>query len=136
MVYSMEFRRAVFAAHEECGSSSDVAEQFNCSESWVRRLAQVHRQTGSLEPRQQKKPDRRKFMPDDDAQLRALIAATPDMTLGELADALANKVSVATVWRATQRLKLPLKKSPSTPPSKTGRTLRKRGNGGSGDSGT
>jgi transposase len=136
MVYSIEFRCAVAKAHEECGSSQEVAEQFGCSESWVRRLVQIQRQTGSLEPRQQKMPDRRKFLPKDDAQLRALIAATPDMTLGELAAALTNKVSVATVWRATQRLQLPLKKSPSTPPNRTGRTLRPRGADGSDDSGT
>src|SRR5258706_16156018 len=124
MVYSIEFRRAVFAAHEECGSSREVAEQFNCSESWVRRLVQVHRQTGSLEPRKQKMPDRRKFMPADDAQLRALIAATPDMTLGELADALANKVSVATVWRGTPLIKMKIKKKPSTPTSKNDRAVK------------
>lgn len=129
-VYSIEFRRAVAKAHEECGSSREVAEQFGCSESWVRRLVQTQRQTGSLEARKQKMPDRRKFLPEDDAQLRALIAATPDMTLGELADALDTKVSVATVWRATQRLKLPLKKSRSTPPSRIDRTSKKRATGG------
>jgi transposase-like protein len=38
MTYAMEFRRVVAAAYDECGSSADVAEQFGCSESWVRRL--------------------------------------------------------------------------------------------------
>jgi len=133
--YSIEFRRAVARAHDECGSSWEVAEQFGCSESWVRRLMQTQRETGSLEARKQKMPDLRKFLPEDDAQLRALIAATPDMTLGELAEALDTKVSVATVWRATQRLKLPLKKSPSTPPNRIGRTSRKSGINGTDNSG-
>ncbi|MEI8159362.1 MAG: IS630 family transposase [Burkholderiales bacterium] len=110
MVYAIEFRRAVAKAHEECGSSEQVAEQFGCSESWVRKLTQTQRETGSLEARKQKMPDHQKFLAEDDIQLRELIAATPDMTLGELAAALTTKVSVSTVWRATQRLGLPLKK--------------------------
>jgi transposase len=135
MAYAIEYRRAVAKAHEECGSSAHVAEQFGCSESWVRKLVQIERETGSLEARKQEMPDLRKFLPDDDAQLRALIAATPDMTLGELAAALTKKVSVSTVWRATQRLKLPLKKSRSTPPSRIVPTSRKRAINGTGGSG-
>jgi transposase len=135
MVYAIEFRRAVAKAHAECGSSAQVAEKFGCSESWVRRLIQVQRETGSLEARKQKMPDRRKFLSEDEAQLRALIAATPDMTLGELAAALTKKVCVATVWRATQRLKLPLKKSPDTPPSRIVPTSRKNATNGTTDSG-
>lgn len=135
MAYAIEFRRAVAKGHEECGSSEQVAEQFGCSESWVRKLLQTQRETGSLEARKQKMPDRTKFLSEDDIQLRELIAATPDMTLGELAEALTKKVSVSTVWRATQRLKLPLKKSRSVPPSRTVPTSRKRATNGMGGSG-
>jgi len=136
MIYTMEFRRAAFKAHEEYGSSREVAELFGCSESWVRRLVQVERLTGSLEPRRQKMPDRRKLLPEDEAQLLELITRTPDMTLGELAAALEKKVSVATVWRAAERLQLPLKKSRSTPPSRTGRTSSKGAPPGSSHSAT
>jgi transposase len=134
MAYAIEFRRAVARAHEACGSSAQVAEDFGCCESWVRRLVQVQRETGSLEARKQKMPDRKKFLAEDDAQLRALIAATPDMTLGELAEALTTKVNVSTVWRATQRLKLPLKKSRSTPPSRIVPTSKKPATNGTGSS--
>src|SRR5687768_8677750 len=127
----MEFRVLVAAAYDECGSSIEVAEEYNCSESWVRRLVQRRRETGSLEPLKPKRPDARKLDDDDLEHLRGLIAAKPDMTLGELAEALGNKASVPTVWRATQALGLPLKKRPSTPPSRTGRTSRRRGAGGS-----
>lgn len=37
-MYSMEFRGAVAKAYDECVSSIQVAEQFECGESWVRRL--------------------------------------------------------------------------------------------------
>ena len=131
MAYSIEFRRAVAKAHEECGSSREVAEQFCCSESWVRRLVQRQRETGSLEPLPPRLPDNNKLDDADLDQLRKLIDQTPDMTLGELAEAMASKVSVPTIWRATQKLRLPFKKSPSTPLNRTGRTLPRRGGTGS-----
>src|SRR5438045_2776342 len=133
--YSMDFRCAVARIYDECGSSSEVAEQFGCSESWVRRLIQRRRDHGSLEPRPRGKPNNHKLDADDEQQLRQLIAHTPDMTLGELAAALDTKVSVPTVWRATQRLKLPLKKSPSMPPNRIARTSKKDGTSGSSSSG-
>ncbi len=121
MPYSMEFRIAVANDYEETGSSIETAEKFGCSESWVRRLIQRFRETGSLAPRPTRPPDTSKLDANDLEQLRVLIEGTPDMTLGELAEALSNKVSVPTIWRATQKLDLPLKKSPSTPVSRTER---------------
>ena len=131
MAYAMEFREAVARAYDECGSSIEVAEQFNCSESWVRRLIQRRRETGSLAPRPPKLPHNNKLDEKDLKRLQELIRRTPDMTLAELAEALDDKVSVPTVWRATQALGLPLKKSPCMPPSRTARTLSKRGTHGS-----
>lgn len=122
MAYPMEFRVLVAAAYDECGSSAEVADDYGCSESWVRRLVQRRREGGSLAPLTPKRPDARKLDDADLERLRALIAAKPDMTLAELADALGNKASVPTVWRATQALDLPLKKRPNTPPSRTGPT--------------
>lgn len=136
MAYSMEFRRAVAKAYDECGSSIQVAEDFGCCESWVRRLIQRRRATGSLDPLPAKLPDNNKLDERDLEKLRRLIADTPDMTLAELAAALGGKASVPTVWRATQKLDLPLKKSPSTPPSRTAPTSRRRATRGGGGSRT
>jgi len=121
----MEFRIAVAAAHDECGSSIEVAEIFGCSESWVRRLIQRRNAGSSLAPLTPKRPDTRKLDDDDLVQLRNLIDAKPDMTLGELAEALNNKASVPTVWRATQALNLPLKKRTHTPVSRIEKTFRR-----------
>lgn len=110
MAYSMDFRRVVAAAYEACGSSAEVAAEFGCCAAWVRRLAQRQRETGSLAPKPLKLPDNTKLKEKDLEELRNLIAAKPDMTLGELAAALTTKVSVATVHRATKKLGLPLKK--------------------------
>jgi transposase len=113
----MEFRKAVAAAYDECGSSIDVAEQFHCSQAWVRRLIQRRREDGTLSPRPLKPPDNRKLKEKELSELARLIEESPDLTLQELADRLEPQVSIATVHRATKRLKLPLKKSPSMPPS-------------------
>jgi putative transposase len=121
MTYSIEFRRAVAAAYEDSESSAEVAERFACSESWVRRLIQRQRETGSLEPRPPQLPNNFKLDEAELAELGELITAKPDMTLEELAAALSKKVSVSTVHRATKKLKLTLKKSPSTPRNRTGR---------------
>lgn len=140
MTYSMEFRRAVAKAYDGCGSSIEVAEQFECSASWVRRLIQRRRDTGSLEPLPAKLPDNQKLDEQDLEELRRLIAGKPDMTLGELAEALEQgrdkRVSVPTVWRATQSLGLTLKKKRATPPSRTARTWRSGGGPGSSSSRT
>jgi transposase len=136
MAYSMEFRVAVAKAHEESGSSDEVAEAFGCSASWVRRLIQRQRESGSLEPRPLKLPNNKKLDEPDLERLRQLIANQPDMTLAELAKELNNKVSVPTVWRATQALGLPLKKKRSMPPNKTEPMSKRRGPSGLGGSRT
>ena len=118
----MEFRKAVAAAYDACGSSLEVAEQFHCSQAWVRRLIQRRREDGTLSPRPLKPPDNRKLKEKELSELGRLIDASPDLTLQELADRLTTKVSLATVHRATKRLKLPRKKSHSTPRNRSGRT--------------
>jgi transposase len=119
----MQFRLAVASDYDLTGSSIETAETFGCSEAWVRRLIQRRRETGSLElPPPRKRRDASKLDQGDLDQLAKLIAAKPDMTLAELVDALGRKASVPTVWRATQKLGLRLKKRPSTPPSRTVRT--------------
>jgi transposase len=131
MAYPMEFRRLVAAAYDACGSSIDVAEQYGCSESWARRLIQRRRETGSLAPRPERRPDNALLKEDDLAELAELIARKPDMTLEELAAALTKKVSISTVHRAAEKIRHPLKKSPSTPPNNSVPTSRRRGPCGS-----
>ena len=136
MAYAMEFRRAAAKAYDECGSSIEVAEQLGCSESWVRRLIQRRGLTDSLEPLPARRPDNRKLQEPELERLRKLIAEKPDMTLAELAAALGGVVSVPTVWRATRKLGLTLKKSPRTPPSRTAPTSRSGATTGSSSSRT
>jgi transposase len=117
----MEVRLAV-AAYNERGSSTEVAEQFGCSASWGRRLMQRERESGSLEPRPPKRPDRRNFDQADPDHLAAAIARRPDPTLAELAAALGHKVGVPTVLRARRKLGFSRKKNLSMPPSRAAPT--------------
>ena len=123
MAYSMDFRRAVARAYDESGSSIEVAEQFNCSESWVRRLIQHRRERGTLEPLTTARHDDQRSYDDADEQaIRDLIKHKPDATLAEVAEAIGKSAHPGTVSRTLARLNLPRKKSPRTPPSKTDRT--------------
>jgi transposase len=118
MPYSMDFRIAVARAYDECGSSTEVAEEYGCSASWVRRLVQQQRQRGTLEPLSPaRRDDQRTYDDADEQRIRELIKARPDATLAEVAEAIAKPAHVATVSRTLARLGLPRKKSPRTPSS-------------------
>ena len=122
MAYSMDLRRSVARAYDETGSSLEVAEQFGCSESWVRRLIQHRRERGTLEPRTTARhDDQRSYNDGDEQAIRELIKHKPDATLAEVAEAIGKPAHPGTVSRTLMRLNLPRKKSPRTPPSRTGR---------------
>jgi transposase len=123
MAYSMDLRERVARAHAESGSSAEVAETFGCSESWVRRLTQRLRETGSLAARSTARTDdQRAFDGADEAKIRALIRERPDATLAEVAEAIGKPACPGTVSRTLKRLKLPRKKSRRTRPSGTAPT--------------
>jgi transposase len=118
MPYPMQYRIAVARHYDETGSSIETADVMGCSESWVRDLIKRRRETGSLDVLPSTRKYESKLDSDDLEQLARLIADKPDLTLGELADALSNKASVPTVWRATKKLGYSLKKKLSTPPNR------------------
>src|SRR5580698_8556499 len=98
MAYSMDFRIAVARAYDECGSSTEVAEEYGCSASWVRRLVQQGRERGTLEPLPSARHDDQRIYDDADEQkIRELIKIKPDATLAEVAQALNKPAHPATV---------------------------------------
>ena len=123
MAYSMDLRRRVAQSHEESGSSADVADQYHCSESWVRRLTQTLRERGTLEPlTSARRADQRAYNDADELTIRELIRHKPDATLAEVIEAIGKPVHPGTVSRTLKRMNLPRKKSPRTPPNKIVRT--------------
>lgn len=120
MAYSMDFRERVARAHRESGSSAEVAETHNCSESWVRRLTQQLRETGSMVAKSTARTDDQRAYDDkDEVAIRELIKQKPDATLAEVAAAIGKPACPGTVCRTLQRLKLVRKKSRRTRPSRT-----------------
>lgn len=118
MAYSMDLRERVVRAHAECGSSEQVAEQFDVSASWVRRMVQLLRETDGLAPRSSaRRDDQRAYDDADEARIRQFIKDKPDATLAEVIGAVGKPASPATASRTLLRLGLPRKKSRRTPPS-------------------
>jgi len=108
--YSMDLRERVFKAWEASGDADDVAATFGVSRAWVHRLAQRYRETQSLAPGRQTK-FRARVLAEQEARLKALVAATPDATLAELRAQLPTTAALSTLWLELDRLGLTVKKN-------------------------
>ena len=119
--YSQDLRDRIIQALEAGRETQRaIALRFCVSGAFVEKLWQRWRRTGSSRP----KPHaggRQSTLKDHLALLAHEVAQQPDATLAELRDRVAAahgpRVSTATICRALQRLKLPVKKSRSTPRS-------------------
>jgi transposase len=118
--YSMDVRERVLAACDENEATKVVAQRFNVSPAWVRRLKQHRRERGDISPR---KGGGSRGFKIDRRQLSRLINEQPDATLAELRQRLSVSVSLWSICRALKQLKYSYKKSRSTPPSRTGPML-------------
>jgi len=108
--YSMDLRERVFKAWESSGDAEEVAATFGVSRSWVHRLAQRERDTGSLAPRQQT-TFRRRVLAGLEERLKATVDARPDATLMEIREALPTTAALSTLWLELDRLGLTVKKN-------------------------
>jgi transposase len=119
----MDLRERVVAACDQgIGTRAEIAERFSVSVSWIRRLLQRRRETGSIAP----KPRGGGHPPAFDAaaaqRLRQAVAADSDATLEELAQARGVACSTAAVDRALKRSGWGSRENKvrSGPPSKIG----------------
>jgi transposase len=108
--YSMDLRERVLKAWNASGDADEVAATFDVSRAWVHRLAQRHRETGSIAPHKQTK-FRARALAAQEERLKALVNATPDATLAELRAALPTTAALSTVWLTLDRLGLTVKKN-------------------------
>ena len=108
--YSMDLRERVLKAWHASGDADEIATTFGVSRAWVHRLAQRHRETGSIAPRKQTK-FRSRVLAGQEARLSALITARPDSTLAELREALPTTAALSTLWLEIDRLGLTFKKN-------------------------
>src|SRR4051812_19777060 len=109
--YSMDLRERVAAACDEGGDTrAEVAERLGVSESWIRRLLQRRRETGSIAPRPHGGGRPPAFDVEGLERLRRAVADRPDATLAELRAAAGATCGITAVHSATVALRLTLKK--------------------------
>jgi transposase len=109
--YSQDLRqRIVDSVRRRDGTIGQIAERFLVSISFVTRLLQLHRSTGSVEPRPHGGGNPALLGPEDLERLRELIRRRPDATLEECRSHLGASCSAMTISRALSKLGLPRKK--------------------------
>jgi transposase len=123
--YSQDLRERIIATLEVGQDSQlEIAENFGVSLSFVEKLWQRWRQTGSCAALA-KAGGNRRTLQDDEALIRAEVAKQPDVRLTELCQRVAEAggatASPSMMCRELQRLNLPRKKSLSTTRSATPR---------------
>lgn len=119
--YSMDLRERVLADCDAGIGTQAVAQKYRVSRAWVRRLKQRRREEGRIGPRPCRNP-RRPALEAHAGRLAELVRETPDATLAERRQKLAVSVSLPTLCRALQSLKLSFKKKSCTPRSRTAPT--------------
>ena len=131
--YSDDLRRKFLEAYQRGEGSLEVlAGRFGVSLGWARKIWGSLKQTGRMEraPGGKRGPAR-KLTPEREQELREWIRQQPDLTLAELQTRLAQQrrltISISRLWTVIQEMGLRLKKSRSTPPS---RTPKKAASGG------
>lgn len=108
--YSEDLRIRVLADCDEGMTSPLVAAKYRVSASWVRRLKQRRRETGSIAPAAQRHGPPPSWVPHAD-RIAAAVRASPDATLAEHRATLGLALGISTLWRAIDALGLTLKKS-------------------------
>lgn len=109
--YSQDLRQRVLDAVQRGeGSIRQVARRFVVSLSFVVRLLQLHRRTGSIAPKPHRGGHPPALSPEDLERLRELVRQQPDATLEELRHRLGVACSTAAICRALKKLGLPRKK--------------------------
>lgn len=124
---SLDLRERIVQAVEAGSSRREAAEQFAVSDSCAIKLLQRWTRTGSVAPGKigGSKPY---ALTHHEGEVRALLAAQPDITLEELKARLADKgivVGRSSVDRFLKAMGVTRKKRPCMPPSSNGRTSPK-----------
>lgn len=123
--YSNDLRLKIIEAHQQGeGSLEELADQFHVSVGWAKLVSATFRRTGRAErPAAGKRGRRSKFTAEVQQRVREWISAQADLTLHEvqrkMREELALAASIGRLWKLLGEMELRLKKSRSTPPSKT-----------------
>lgn len=118
--YSLDLReRVIRACDDGVGTQEEIAELFNVSLAWVKKLLRQRRETGSIAPKPHAGGWTPKFSGEKLELLKKLVQQDPDATLAELLERSGVQGSIMAVHRGLERLECHRKKSLCTPLSKT-----------------
>ncbi len=117
--YSQDLRKRVLAACDAGHGTKAVADLFEVSTAWVRRLKQRRRERGTIEPLPPRHGRIPKFTEADLQRLGKLVEQSPDATLKELQQRLELDVTTASICRRLKQLRLTFKKKSCTRPNRT-----------------
>ena len=115
--YSLDLRARVVNAYEKGGNTiAAVADQFAVGQTFLKKMLRQKRETGSIARLPQGAGAKPKLSESHRTWLAKQIKESPDTTLAELQEKVAQEkhvgISTATVCRELQALRLPRKKSP------------------------
>lgn len=107
--YSKERRQEILADVDAGLGTRAIALKYSCSESWVRRVKQEFREQGKTGPATTRK--RIPLWAVHAEAIQRIVADEPDITLRELKEQLGTHLTIQTLCRALQVMKLTLKKN-------------------------
>ncbi len=103
-------------------SLSELAERFQVSLAYVKKIRQQQLRTGRMErPPERRHGPTRRITPAIAARLREWVRGSPELTLAELQQKIRAHRSLKPIWWAVQEMGLRLKKNRSMLRSKTHR---------------
>ena len=120
--YPIELRqRVVNAVDNKIGTKKEIAKTFSVSVSWIRKLLQRRRETGSIEPLLHTQGRKPAFGGRNLKRLEQFIKAHPDATLEEIKQHFSGVVncSIVAIHHTLKRLDLRYKKNRYVRTSKT-----------------
>ena len=124
--YSNDLRRKLLEAQEQGrGTLEELAEEFGVSLGYAKKISAALRRTGRMERTEQRHGRINQVTPLVQERLREWLRQQPDRTLAELQRQLREQMhvslSIPRLWVVLRQMKLRLKKSRSTPRSRTRR---------------
>ena len=111
--YPIELRqRVVEAVDSNVGTKKEIAKTFSVSDSWIRKLLQRRRETGSIEPLPRTQGRKPAFGDHQLQELNDFVKRYPDATLEKIREFFADRVncSIVAVHNALKRLEWRYKK--------------------------
>ena len=109
--YSQDLRDRVLQAYDRGMKTKQIADVFDISPAWARRVKQRRRESGETSHRRMGSPG---ITIVDRKQLAALVQEHPDATLAELRSLLGVHCALSTLCMALKKMGLTFKKKRST----------------------